>query len=222
MLKENIIAIEHKDIPDGNIHEPKGITTAVVDTVYVASGSGTGIWKKVPTSALAGTGGAGSVNQVLAVDGLNNQKLVYPVASGASVFANNASPKVVTYPSAYTLFNPVTNTPGSPKEFVGNALGRITYNGVPARKATVTARLSISQAAGADREIELVIYKNGVLVPDSQSFQTYVSAKKQDATLSAFTSLVTGDYFEVYGRNNGASGDVSIFSFVISAIAVLD
>lgn len=40
------MTIEHKDILDPNIHEPKGISVAAANTIYVANGSGTGTWQK--------------------------------------------------------------------------------------------------------------------------------------------------------------------------------
>lgn len=46
------MAIQHVDIPDGQRHEPKGISGAAVNTVYVADGSASGAWSKVPAAAL--------------------------------------------------------------------------------------------------------------------------------------------------------------------------
>jgi hypothetical protein len=43
--KEHIMAAEHKNITDPNNHEPKGASTAVVDTAYVSDGAGSGTWK---------------------------------------------------------------------------------------------------------------------------------------------------------------------------------
>jgi hypothetical protein len=40
--------IQHESIPDIHRHEPKGISTAPVDTVYAATGIGTGSWKELP------------------------------------------------------------------------------------------------------------------------------------------------------------------------------
>jgi hypothetical protein len=37
--------VEHVDIPDGEIHEPKGISTATDGQTYVADGAGSGTWK---------------------------------------------------------------------------------------------------------------------------------------------------------------------------------
>lgn len=40
------MAIQHSDITDPQIHEPKGASTAAQNTVYVANGAGTGAWMK--------------------------------------------------------------------------------------------------------------------------------------------------------------------------------
>lgn len=46
--------IQHKDIVDAERHEPKGISTAAANTVYMANGSATGAWTLV--NRLPGTG----------------------------------------------------------------------------------------------------------------------------------------------------------------------
>lgn len=38
---------EHVDIPDDQLHEPKGISTAAANTFYVADGEGSGTWEPV-------------------------------------------------------------------------------------------------------------------------------------------------------------------------------
>lgn len=45
--------VEHVSIPDGEIHEPKGITTAFAGQAYIANGSNSGSWENVVPS-LAG------------------------------------------------------------------------------------------------------------------------------------------------------------------------
>lgn len=44
--------IQHVDISDPFIHEPKDITTAAGDTVYIADGTGSGEWAKVGSDQL--------------------------------------------------------------------------------------------------------------------------------------------------------------------------
>lgn len=39
------MSIQHVNIADPNIHEPKGVSTAVVDSCYVSDGLGSGSWE---------------------------------------------------------------------------------------------------------------------------------------------------------------------------------
>ena len=41
------MAIQHSAIPDGQRHEPKGISTATASQLYVANGSTSGTWRKL-------------------------------------------------------------------------------------------------------------------------------------------------------------------------------
>lgn len=38
----------HKDLPDSELHEPKGVASAALGQVYVADGAGSGDWKVAP------------------------------------------------------------------------------------------------------------------------------------------------------------------------------
>lgn len=44
--------IEHSELPDNLLHEPKGASTAENGTLYVANGLGSGEFKKVPVESL--------------------------------------------------------------------------------------------------------------------------------------------------------------------------
>jgi hypothetical protein len=45
----------HKDLTGADLHEPKGVASASVDTVYVANGSGSGTWQKIASSQINNT-----------------------------------------------------------------------------------------------------------------------------------------------------------------------
>lgn len=38
------MSIQHKDIPEAQLHEPKGISTALTNQIYISNGSGSGTW----------------------------------------------------------------------------------------------------------------------------------------------------------------------------------
>lgn len=44
--------VEHSELPDELLHEPKGASTAAAGTVYIADGTGSGSFQKIPTSSL--------------------------------------------------------------------------------------------------------------------------------------------------------------------------
>jgi len=46
--------VQHSSLTDPNLHEPKGISTATADQVYISDGSGSGNWRNV--SRTPGTG----------------------------------------------------------------------------------------------------------------------------------------------------------------------
>lgn len=44
--------IQHSELPDNLLHEPKGASTAAEGTLYIANGTGSGSFKKVPLTSL--------------------------------------------------------------------------------------------------------------------------------------------------------------------------
>jgi len=44
--------VEHSQLPDELLHEPKGASTAAAGTVYVADGAGSGSFTKLPTTSI--------------------------------------------------------------------------------------------------------------------------------------------------------------------------
>lgn len=63
------MSIAHKDIPEAYLHEPKGISTASANKLYVADGVGGGTWKKAESVSLASTGE--NRGRILTADGAN-------------------------------------------------------------------------------------------------------------------------------------------------------
>jgi hypothetical protein len=46
------VSIQHVNIPDGERHEPKGVSLATTGQVYVADGAASGVWRKVKENDL--------------------------------------------------------------------------------------------------------------------------------------------------------------------------
>ena len=47
------MTIQHKSIPDADLHEPKGIASVTVDKAYISNGLGSGSWQVIPGRAHA-------------------------------------------------------------------------------------------------------------------------------------------------------------------------
>lgn len=198
------------------------MNAAASPTVYVADGAGSGTWSKLPTQSLAGISGDGVSNQSVIVDGAGSHVVTWSVARGACYFINVASPQAVTYPSVYTKIAPTTVLGGSPKDFTEGTNARVTYTGLRNRRAIITAKACASHAAGADRDLRIAIHKNGTIVANSETIETCTSAQKRQFTSVVEVACVTNDYFEVFIKNDGASGDVNVYMLELLVNAELD
>jgi len=99
------MTIEHKDIPDTDRHEPKGVSIAVANSVYVANGAAAGIWKKIGSPQLQGiSGDSGEAGKSIVSDGADGFTFKKEAIYGTMAITNNA----VTYSMtavADTTFN---------------------------------------------------------------------------------------------------------------------
>lgn len=221
LFLERIITIQHASIADPNIHEPKGVNVAAANTSYLANGAGSGSWSKITTQGMSGISGNGTANQVLIVDGSGAFSLAWPTAHGFTYFINIGSPSVITYPSVYTKVNPTTTAEGNPREFTEATTARLTYTGTPARHATVSAFVDLSQGSGADKDVRIAIYKNGTIIASSETILTTTTASKRQLRAMCTTPCVTNDYFEAYVKNDGASGDITVYALKLAVQADL-
>lgn len=49
------MAVEHRNLPESGLHEPKGVSLAASNRVYISDGAGSGAWAPVDADALQGT-----------------------------------------------------------------------------------------------------------------------------------------------------------------------
>jgi hypothetical protein len=209
--------INHELIADPYIHEPKGVASATINKTYVSTGTGTGVWKKIPVQGLSNITSNGVVGQFLVVDGTGNF-LLASSANGSIYFYNIATPYTLTYPSVFTKVAPTTvASGGTPILITAGTNARLTYTGVDDTKLDVVFSASIDQSSGADRDIEFAIYKNGAIVNGSNVIVTTQSGKKVVMSCHSELNVSQNDYVEVYGINRGNNGDVKVYTFVIAA-----
>lgn len=208
--------IQHSSIPDGQRHEPKGISSATNKQVYVANGSASGAWSKVGPISLSGVTSNGTAGQFIAVDGTGNFVLA-TAAHGSIYFYNVGAPYTLTYPSTATKIAPTTTVKSGSVLITGDTTGRLTYTGTQPSSLDLVFNVSADQAVGFARDLEFSLYKNGTVIPGSQCIVTTTSGEKHAFSMHADVQVVTNDYVEVYCKNYGASGDVRVYSFSLFA-----
>ena len=167
--------IEHKDILDPNLHEPKGFIAASNNTTYVKNNVGVGYW----TPAIQGVGtaatgtayiadGAGqgtwtktvtglptaSAKEMLVADGAGNDTWQHPTIHGSSYNIKTTTPISVTYSNGrWVRVDELTRTDfsataGTHPEMQSNTDGSLTYIGTLTRHFHIAATLSVGKETG--------------------------------------------------------------------------
>jgi hypothetical protein len=207
--------INHEVIADPYIHEPKGVASALADKVYVSNGTGSGTWKKLSPSSLAGITGNGTVGTFLSVDGEGNFVLI-PAPHGQCDFfdATLAAPYTLAATTSYQKIAATTTAGGNAVLFTEGTNSRLTYTGTVSVAMYVTYNISMS-LTGTARDVTFAVYKNGV-VQDGYSVMN-VSTAKHSCTGATTLYLNTNDYVEVYAKI-AVNDTLNIYSFNINAI----
>jgi hypothetical protein len=124
--------VEHSDITDPEIHEPKGASAAGADTVYIADGAGSGAWSGVTGDALDATA-ATKIQAWIDDDTITVPKTVWISAVIDDI--STASTVLVPIPAACTVVGARTALGGAItvadatvtfKDHTGATMGTIT------------------------------------------------------------------------------------------------
>jgi len=210
------MTIQHKNITEADLHEPKGVSLATADTLYVADGAGSGTWEKIAPTSLAGVTTNGVAGQFVGLDGTGNFQLA-SAPHGHISFYNLGTPGVITYPSTATKVSVVTVGSGVSGLISEGTNSRLTYTGTDSVVLNISYVISLDQTSGSNRDILVGLYKNGVLL-DAQSVSTTQTGLKTTLTGGINDLAATNDYYETYVTNLGGSGDVNVYAFQMTTI----
>ena len=177
------MTIQHNLITGSDLHEPKGVAAAGANHVYVANGSGSGTWKTVASESLH-------------------------MPRGNFYFYNTGSPYTLTYSASPQKVAATTVVSGISNLVTEATTARLTYTGVPTVIVKLDYDASLKQSSGSDKEIAIMIHKNGVQIAGSLVDATFVTADANNLAGSCIVSAATNDYFEVYALNGSGSGDM--------------
>lgn len=181
--------VAHASLPNADLHECKGASTATVGKTIIANGT-TATFK-------------------------------YANPHGAVYYSDVGVGTTITYPSVATKIAPTTVASGTNVEYTEATTARLTYTGADTMDTRIIANINFSQSVGANRDILFTLYKNGSAILGSIGMITATSAIKNHYSLVYdVANVATNDYFEIYVTNTGASGDVLILSFYMTAFGM--
>jgi hypothetical protein len=211
------MTIQHKNIPNADLHEPKGVSLATSNTVYVANGSGSGTWVKTPTQALAGISTNGSAGQLVAVNGSGAFSLA-SAPHGNIYFFDSTTPTVVTTPLTPTKVLATTVGSGVSTDISEGTTAIVTYTGTSNTDLCISYTLALDQTTGTNREVTSALYKNGSLLSGSQTLSTVQNGSIHSLSSTINNTAATNDYYEVYVTLSGGSGNVRVYSLQLNVI----
>lgn len=163
---------------------------------------------------------AAAVGKTIIASGSGTASFKYANPRGAIYFINTSTPYTLTYPATATKVAPTTTASSLATEFTEATTARLTYIGTDTLDARILGNLSVDQSVGADRDLEFYVYKNGSLVTGSTVIRTTQTGKKVSISIIIDTTLATNDYIEIYTKNNGASGDINVYTFYMTAFCM--
>jgi hypothetical protein len=144
------------------------------------------------------------------------------VPHGTIYFLNYTTPYSITYPSSYTKASPTTTASGYGRNVTEGTNAKLTYTGTYHMYGRILATLVVDQAVGANRDLYFALYQNGVIMANSESCVTAVSGNKNALSIQQIANMAQNDYFELYCKNSGASGDVRLYRVAMSITGIPD
>lgn len=173
------MTVEHEDIVDPYIHEPKGIAAAVAGAIYVADGAGSGDWTNKNTLAVVPAYGQMYMNE------------------------NATATSMATASTNYQISGTYTSGLVYGMTFGSNQI-TVTNAGI----YLVQAYLEATQGGGAPEEYRFSIGVNGTANTVGNHITTVADGALSKAHVSSIISLTAGAVLYVMGQNttNNAKG----------------
>ena len=165
-----MVNVNHSTLTDPYLHEPKGVSTASNGSIYVANGSGAGAW-------------------------VHAHHYI-----GAYVDFDAATP-------AYQHSTTTTLSPLDPTFVIAENSGftgistpnaRLQYTDVESIVVTTNFTMTIKNNSGSNKDVEFVLYKNGVIIGGAHNIQTVISGEWSNCTVVGQTTLDQNDYIEIW------------------------
>lgn len=178
--------VEHVNIADGQRHEPKGASTALLNQVAHATGTGSTVWKFIDYSTIVNPPTPFSPLSVLSAYSSASQS---PTAVDTPLQVNFGSPQTTTHVSLAANGTLTFNTAGTYTVTLFLRFGRTTGAG----NAILVSRFLINDVQGLN--------SNAISMPDSNSIVPFSTTLM--FTVTAGTTFKLQILRDSSGINNG-------------------
>lgn len=165
-----MVNVNHNNLTDPFLHEPKGVASAQTGSIYVSDGIGSGQWK--------------THHQVIGA--------YIPFDSTTPAYTHACS-------TSDTIINPTFNIAYN-EGFSASSPARLSYTGTQDISCQISLTLSTRNATSQNRNVVWSIYKNGVLLAGSSTIRTIAPVNWGSITVTGYAVLNQNDYIEVYSR----------------------
>jgi hypothetical protein len=148
--------IQHRDIPDAQRHEPKGISTASANQLYLSNGSASGSW--VAATRMAGTGWAQYSNTTYV---------------GTTTLTINATETLIPFTTAVSEAQlPISMAGATPTNLFNTSTNKLSFIAVGDLHA-VTVAFETYSTSGSPTYVDMVMYGSS----DGTTYSTVLGKK---------------------------------------------
>jgi len=212
--------VAHSTLTGAELHEPKGVASANANEIYVANGSGSGVWGKVGQLSLNGVSSTVSAGRFVATNSTGGFVLA-DTAHGTCYYATTTIPVTVasTINSTGNVILITTTAKGTPQSMLENTNGSLTYRGLTTADLDVVYNISFDIVSGSNKNIRFAIRKNNsVNQPESTSYTTVRSGEIHFASGHADMTTSYNDDISLWAyADSGDSLTLRIYAFSLMA-----
>jgi hypothetical protein len=201
------LTIQHRLIPDNELHEPKGAVSAALNTSYHATGAGSGVWKKADALSIQGLSSDGGLNNLrILTNGANGFRQALDSSYGVMGVTGNTANFAVTASADSTLLTTTGYAlyTGTGAPLAGESLYGITFD---TNKLTVAASgvydvrmwANISGFPANNSAIGMRFRVNGsTYSPRTVIAKAAATTDHRELVAFGLITLTAGDYVQLY------------------------
>ena len=185
--------VNHSTLTDPYLHEPKGVSSASSGQVYIANGTGSGVWTKSHAH----------------IHGYIDFDAVTPAYTHS-----------VT--TGWTILNPTFST-NLVDGFTGTTTpnARLVYTGTEDSLAFLNFVFNFRQASGTNKDLEVLFYRNGLPIDGGHIIVTASSGVWKSASLFDGEVLSTNDYIEIAVKGDSSfTLEIASADLIINGVPV--